>query len=447
MVDSITKEEIRNVFEKQRASRWTVKNSSAADRVEKLTRLREAIVTHQDEVRDALRADLRRHDATPVAGEVYDVLFDIDDAIANLESWMQPEHYTPNRGQEGTSQVVRYEGHGIVLLFGPWNFPFNLIFQPLVPIIAAGNTAIVKPNEMSPHTSAVVTKIIRATFDETEVAVFEGDVDLANELLELPVDHIFFTGSPKVAQVVMSAAAKHLAHVTLELGGKCPAIVDTTVDLDKAVATIAAGKIYNAGQICLSPDHVWVHEDVKDAFVDKYMTWLQDNLYVDDVINTDLFGRIVDARNFARVTGYIEDALDRGAQLVGTGRKDEETLTVHPALLLDVPFDADIMQEEIFGPVLPVHGYRDPADILEYVRGGGKPLAIYIFSADQELVDRLVAETSSGGVTVNGWATHYASKNLPFGGTNQSGLGAYHGVHGFRQLSHARAVVSHPAAV
>lgn len=437
--------EIDRVFAIQRENRWRVKNSTADERIVKLRRLRQVVLEHADAVKAALHADLRRVDPTDMAQEVLGVLGDIDDAIEHLAEWMEPTSYSPSPAYAGTAQQVRYEARGIVLLFGPWNFPFNLIFQPLVPIIAAGNTAIVKPNEMSPHTSAVVTAIIRQAFDESEVAVFEGGIELAQHLAELPVDHVFFTGSPKVARTVMAGAAKHLASVTLELGGKCPAIVDHTTDLAAAAATIGLGKHYNAGQICLSPDHVWVHDEVKEEFLALYTEWIENNLYVDGEVNTAVFGRMVDRRNFRRVLGYVQDAIGRGAKLVGTGRSDEESLTIHPTVLLDVPMEATVMQEEIFGPVLPVFGFSDPAQVVEHIREGGKPLAVYVFSTDQGLVDRLIRETSSGGVTVNGWASHYGEHQLPFGGVGSSGLGAYHSIHGFRELSHARAVVAHPA--
>lgn len=445
-MDSVQQKELARVFDIQRESRWVAKNSTADERIGKLKRLRAAVVQNADAATAALRADLRRVDPTPMAQEVIGVLSNIDHAIEHLAEWMEPVPYVPTEAYADTAQAVRYEARGVVLLFGPWNFPFQLVFEPLVPIIAAGNTAIVKPNEMSPATSELVARIIREVFDEAEVAVFEGGVDLANDLLELPFDHIFFTGSPKVASTVMAAAAKHLASVTLELGGKCPAIVDGTTDLATAAEFVAMGKHYNSGQICLSPDHLFVHEDVKDEFLGHYLKWIEDNLYVGGRLNTEVFGRIVDSRNFARVTGYIQDAVARGAKLVGTGAAEEDDLTVHPAVLLDVPKDSAIMEEEIFGPVLPVFPYSDPQEVVDQVRRGGKPLAMYIHSSNDTLIDKLIMETSSGGVTVNGWASHFAEHHLPFGGVGSSGLGAYHSVHGFRELSHARPVVVHPAA-
>lgn len=444
-VDPELQQEINRVYDVQKQSRWVAKSLTAEARIDKLNRLKSAILAHIEDIKAALSADLRRPAEGPTPSEVYLVLSEIDDAIENVARWMEPTPYTPSPMFTGVTEAVRYEARGVVLLFGAWNFPFTLLFAPLVPIIAAGNVAIVKPNELAPEASKVSAAIIREAFDESEVAVFEGGVDLANSLSELPVDHVFFTGSPQVAKVVMAAAAKHLASVTLELGGKCPAIVDGTSDLVEAAAKIGSGKHDNAGQICLSPDHLWVHADVKDEFLVHYQAWVDKNLYVDGELNKAAIGKIVNARNFQRVKGYLDDAVNRGAKLVG-GQTDADDETVHPAVLLDVPMDAAIMQEEIFGPVLPVFEYTDPQKIVDHVRDSGKPLAMYIFSTNDELIETLISETSSGGVTVNGWATHAAEMSLPFGGVGSSGSGRYHGIHGFRELSHERAVVSHPTA-
>jgi aldehyde dehydrogenase (NAD+) len=284
-------------------------------------------------------------------------------------------------------------------------------------------------------------------FDEREVAVFEGGVDVARALLELPVDHIFFTGSPAVGRVVMAAAARHLATVTLELGGKCPAVVDGTSDLARAAAVIGAAKVNNAGQICLAPDHVWIREDLREEFTGLYLAWIRDNVYSSDgAIDLARMPRMVDRRNFDRVWGYVDDAVARGATALGTGRTDETTLTIEPAVLIDVPLDARVMQDEIFGPVLPVLTYRSLDEVTDHIRDGGKPLAIYAHTSDDALVERLLTTTSSGGMTVNGASTHVRDPRLPFGGVGTSGMGAYHGLHGFRELSHARAVAEHPPA-
>lgn len=435
--------DVRKVFEAQRTHKWVVKNSTAAERKEKLLRLKAAVLAHADEVRRALHADLRKPDAE-AAGEVGSVENDINDALEHLDAWMAPVEVTPAPVFAGARARIVYEGRGVCLVFGPWNFPFQLLLEPLVPVIAAGNTAILKPNELAPETSRVSAKIIRSVFDEREVAVFEGGIDLANDLLALPVDHVFFTGSPKVGRVVMAAAARHLASVTLELGGKCPVVVDGTTDLAAAAATVAAARCYNSGQVCLCPDVAWVPTAKRDAFVGHLQAAVTAALYRDGVLDRSAYGRMVDRRNFDRVKGYLDDALARGARVAFGGRTEEADLTIHPTVLLDVPRDARLMQEEIFGPLLPVMTYNSPAEVCAAVQSGGKPLAMYVYSNDETFVNTVLTNTSSGGVTINGWAMHWFEPQLPFGGVNESGIGRYHGIHGFREVSHERSVFVQP---
>jgi aldehyde dehydrogenase (NAD+) len=440
-MSSWSPEEVRRVFDAQHASRWTHKRGTADERRVRLLRLRQAVINHADDIAQALYADLRRPLDGAVPSEVRVVIKDIDDAIAHLDEWMAPTLVPPSFPD--TTARIEYEARGVVLLFGPWNFPFGLVFQPLVAIIAAGNTAIVKPNELSPATAAVTSSVIKEAFGDDDVSVFQGGIDLAEFLLELPVDHIFFTGSPAVARTVMSAAARHLASVTLELGGKCPAIIDGTTDLATVAGLICGGKLSNAGQICLSPDHVYVRSDIRDEFVEHYLKHVDAKVYTDGTINLEAMPRIVNERNFDRVCHYVDDAVERGAKLIGTGGRDRGTLTIEPVVLLDVPSDAAVMQEEIFGPVLPVFGYRDVDDVLADMRSRPKPLGVWAYTADPATEAAILAGTSSGGVTVNGWATHCADPQLPFGGVGNSGMGAYHGVYGFRELSHARGVARH----
>jgi aldehyde dehydrogenase (NAD+) len=445
MLSNMTRElsaggaESRRVFDAQRDHRWVAKQATALDRIATLVRLKTAIVSGTDDVITALHADLgrpRRLSKTEIAA----VLHDIDEAIANIDDWMAPTQVTPaSHFGTGAHAEIRYEGRGVVLLFGPWNFPFGLVFQPLVPIIAAGNTCIVKPNELAPRTSAVTARIIRSVFDEKHVAVCEGGVDVADQLLELPIDHVFFTGSPAVGRIVMSKAAIHLASVTLELGGKCPAVIDATADIRKAVAAIAFGKHQNAGQICLAPDHVWVHEDVSQEFVDGYLEWVSANLCADGALVDDRLGRAVDQRNYERVQGYVADAVTRGGTSI-TVAPAVSSLVIAPTVLSGVDLDAAVMREEIFGPVLPVLTFRDVSTVVDAVREDGKPLAMYLFSEDDAFIETMLEHTSSGGVTINGWALHSSDTGLPFGGVGTSGIGRYHGVHGFLEMSHARSV-------
>ncbi len=430
---------MHRVFGLQHRHKWTLKRSSAAERKQRLRRLGQAVAGSADAIRQALHADLRKPVAE-AAAEIASVEADIDDALAHLDEWMEPLEIQPASQFGAAKARVVYEARGICLLFAPWNFPFQLLFEPLVPIIAAGNSAIVKPNELAPATSTVCARIIRQTFDESEVAVFEGGVDVANRLLELPVDHVFFTGSPRVGRSVMGSAAKHLASVTLELGGKCPAILDPTAELSAAAATIATARCYNAGQVCLCPDVVWVPRQLRDEFLSVLESTVRATYYPDGKLDKTSFGRIVDERNLQRLRGYLHDAVEKGAKVAFGGAVEVEDRTVHPTVLIDVPPEAKVLHEEIFGPILPVISYSDPCEITDSIRRGGKPLAMYVFSADPRFVEAILADTSSGGVTVNGWAMHWFEPQLPFGGVNESGIGRYHGVHGFRELSHERAV-------
>ncbi len=435
-----SQDELQGIFELQRIHQWNVRRSSAKQRIAKLEKLKAAIQSREGVVNEALHADLRRNEESS-AIEFNSIYTDVDDAIANLENWMAPVEVPTSAPFAGARARMVYEARGIVLLFGPWNYPFALVFQPLVAIIAAGNCALVKPNEMAPHVSEITAEIIRETFDPQEIAVFEGDVQLANDLLDLPVDHIFFTGSPAVGKVVMAAAAKHLASVTLELGGKNPVIIDREADIADAAGKVAFLRNMNSGQVCLCPENIWVHEDCKDEFVGAAQATYQAGFYQDGELNEDVMGKIIDHRNLARVKGYLDDARDKGARVVCGGEVIEETLSVHPTILTDIPADARILSEEVFGPILSVFTYREITEVYEALHRQPKPLALYIFTGNDAFVDDVLANTTSGGVMVNNCIMHVAEHHLPFGGVNNSGMGRYHGVHGFRELSHERAVL------
>lgn len=437
-------QEFADLYALQREYRWTAKISSVPARCAMLQRLRAAIVRHATDVSEALYADLGKPQIAEVHSEVQNALNAIDNAIEHLADWVKPVELGRSAGFAGADARLEYEARGVVLIFGPWNFPFQLLFESLVPAIAAGNTAIVKPNEMCPATSRVSAKIIAQAFDKQAVAAIEGDVGVANALLELPIDHVFFTGSPAVGKLVAAAAAKHLASVTMELGGKCPAIIDGTFDLDQAAELVAEGRQHNSGQICLATDHVWIKDTLLDQFLEKYQRILQRKHFKDGQFDPSTMSRMVDSRNAQRVQGYINDAVSRGATLLRGGRSEVNPDIFEPAILLDTPLDSRIMQEEIFGPVLPVLTYSDPAQILDYLQNGNKPLALYLFSEDEAFIARMLAGTSSGGVTINGWASHWGEQKLPFGGVGNSGSGRYHGHHGFKELSHERAILAHP---
>jgi aldehyde dehydrogenase (NAD+) len=428
------------IFAQQARAKYAIASTDAATRIAKLERLKAAVLEHAEAAKQALYTDIGKPVTAELPMEVGLTVLDIDDAIAHLAQWMQPQP-VPLAAVHGSSTAfIQYEARGQVLILSAWNFPFSLALSPLIAAIAAGNVAMVKTNEMCPATGEVVAAIVAACFDVSEVAVFTGGIDETLAIQELPFEHIFFTGSPAVGKQVMAAAAKHLASVTLELGGKCPAIVGPDADLATAIQNIAIGRTFNLGQTCLCIDYAIVHESVLEALVQGVTQALQDLYYEGDEYQSARNSRIVDTRNFNRVKGYIEDAIARGATVAAGGKTAADTLIIEPTLLLNVPEDALIMRNEVFGPVLAVVPYKNREDVLDIVRRRGKPLGLYIYAQDQTFIDFVVHNTSSGGVSVNGWASHYFESGLPFGGVNQSGQGSYHGVHGFIELSHAKAV-------
>lgn len=312
---------------------------------------------------------------------------------------------------------------------------------PLAAAIAAGNCCMVKLTDLCPATARVAAKIVAEAFEEKDVALFEGGVDVATALLGLPFNHIFFTGSTRVGKLIMAAAAKHLATVTLELGGKSPVIVDEDADVKKVGGDLAAAKQFNGGQACISPDYVFIKEHQKDALVEEFRAKVMQNLYRDDgTIKKESIAQIVNAQNFGRIKKLFDDAVAKGAKIAVGGTLEEADRTIHPTLLTDVTPDMLIMQEEIFGPVVPVLTYRNIDDVIAYISSRPKPLALYMYSNSQNNIEKVLSRTSSGGVTINGFFSHYLENQLPFGGVNQSGMGSYHGVFGFRTFSHERAV-------
>lgn len=432
------KEEFKRIFDIQHTYSWKLRKSTASERIVKLERLRESLTAHIDDLAQALYEDLGRPIESQGKVETLGVINVINHAIANIEKWMAPTKV--NELENADSAYIRYESKGIVLLFSAWNFPVTLLFEPLVGILAAGNTVIVKPNEVCPAVSKVATKILKEVFVENEVAVFEGGVDVSEALLELPFDHIFFTGSPGVGRTIMAAAAKNLTPVTLELGGKSPLIVDETYNLDAAIPSIAYGKLFNDGQVCISPDYLLVPNNRIDEFVEKYKGMISAMFYTDGKYNPQSNTRIVNERGFDRVNGYIQDAIERGATLAFGGKTDRENLIIEPTILLNVPQGASVLEHEIFGPITPIIGYDSPEEAIDYIQAGTKPLALYIYSNEDAFVNQIVENTSSGGVSVNGWGTHFLEESVPFGGIGESGTGSYHGVFGFRELSHSRTV-------
>ena len=435
--------EISRVFALQQAHQWDVKASTAEQRKAKLAKLKAAVEANADNIIAAVQEDTRKPAGEIRVTEVLNVTSNIQRNIDNLDVWMTPTEVTPSVNGNDRAQIV-YEARGVCLILGPWNFPLGLTFGPLAAAVAAGNCCMVKLTDLCPATARIAGDIVRSVFDENEVALFEGDVSVATALLELPFNHIFFTGSTRVGKVVMAAAAKHLSSVTLELGGKSPVIVDEGADIAKIAADLAGAKQFNGGQACISPDYVLIREDQKDKLVEAFKAKVAENLYsADGKIKKDNIAQIVNAGNFARVKSLLDDAVAKGATIAVGGELEEADLTIHPTMLTDVTPDMNILQEEIFAPVLPVMTYDGLDQAISHIASRDKPLALYIYSDDEAHVQRILSRTSSGGVTVNGVFSHYLENRLPFGGVNQSGTGSYHGYFGFKAFSHERAVYRH----
>jgi len=323
----------------------------------------------------------------------------------------------------------------VVLVIGAWNYPFHLVCLPLVGALAAGNCVVLKPSELCPSVSAFLSQWIPRYLDPKAVRVVEGGVPETTALLQERWDHIFFTGSAKIGRVVMEAAAKHLTPVTLELGGKSPCIVDETANLDLAAKRIVYGKFVNAGQTCVAPDYVLVHEDAHDALVNRMVSAIRE-FYGDVPKESPDLARIINREHFARLTGFLE-----GADVAVGGEADAAELYIAPTIIKNAKEDDALMQEEIFGPILPVISVRDIDEAVAFVNRGAKPLALYLFTNDAQVEDRVLGATSAGGTTINHVWLHFGVPALPFGGVGESGMGAYHGRHSFETFSHKRAVL------
>ncbi len=432
--------DIERIFALQQVHQWVTKSTTAEQRKEKLRKLKSAVEAHGDDIVAAVRQDTRKPENEIRVTELLNVIANIERNINNLDDWMKPVEVPPSQNKNDKAKIV-YEARGVCLILGPWNFPLGLVMGPLAAAVAAGNCCMVKLTDLCPATARVAAKIVKDAFEENEVALVEGSVDVATALLELPFNHIFFTGSTRVGKLVMAAAAKHLATVTLELGGKSPVIVDEDADVKKVGADLAAAKQFNGGQACISPDYVFIKERQKNALIEEFRAKVRQNLYRDDgTIRKEGIAQIVNAQNFVRIKKLFDDAVAKGAKIAVGGTLEEADRTIHPTLLTDVTPDMLIMQEEIFGPIVPVLTYKNIDDVIAYVSSRPKPLALYIYSKSQNTIDKVLSGTSSGGVTINGFFSHYLENQLPFGGVNQSGMGSYHGVFGFRTFSHERAV-------
>jgi aldehyde dehydrogenase (NAD+) len=437
------KAEVRRIFDAQVANRWVIASSTADQRIERLTRLRAAMQARRLELLEAIHADFGKQAVEAEMTELFPVIEEVNLAIHQLRRWMKPRRVGTPLLLLGSRSEVRSEAKGVVLLLAPWNYPFGLALCPVVAALAAGNTVMLRPSEKTPRTARFIRDLLGRVFPENEVAVLVGDRSVADALLELPFDHILFTGSASVGRKVMAAAARHLTPVTLELGGKSPVFVDQTADVEVAAERLAWAKFVNAGQTCLAPDYVLVQESVAPRLEVALRAAIERFYGADEearLRSVDL-ASLVDSASAARLARAVRETVARGARLVVGGRVDEEGRRMSPTVLADVADDSAIMAEEIFGPVLPLLTYRDLGEAIARVQARPKPLGLYIFSRSNPAVEQVLRATSAGGTCINNALLHYANPNLPFGGVGESGMGSYHGRWGFEAMSHTRAVL------
>jgi aldehyde dehydrogenase (NAD+) len=398
---------------------------------------------HVDEFTAALQLDLGRHPLEAYSTDVGFTKAEIKYVLKHVASWAKPTKVMPGVTSMPARGRIIHEPLGVALIIAPWNYPIQLLLAPMAAAIAAGNCIVAKPSELSPACSAVLARLVPKYLDEQAITLVEGGVDETTALLDLEYDHIFFTGSTAVGRVVMQAAAKHLTPVVLELGGKSPTIVAADADLDVAAHRIVWGKHLNAAQTCIAPDYVLADASIRDQLVEKMVGVLDEYLGAGEAAkqsSPDL-ARIINERHFARLQGLLDSA---GGTIVSGGRTDAEQRYVEPTIIVDPDLDAPIMCEEIFGPLLPVLAVESIDEAIEFVNDRPKPLALYLFTGSSEIVDQVLAETSSGGACVNHTIMHISSPTMPFGGVGPSGMGSYHGKAGFDAFSHHKSVLLKP---
>lgn len=435
---------MRHILERQRAAFLRDGPPSAAARRDALLRLKRLLTDHQDDVAAAVSADFgHRSWHETLMADVFTTVAGIKHARRHLGAWMRPERRAvPVYFRPGRARVV-YQPLGVVGIISPWNYPVGLALAPLTAALAAGNRAMLKPSEFTPSTSALLARLLAETFPEEQVAVVTGGPEVGAAFSALPFDHLFFTGSAPVGQAILRAASEHLVPVTLELGGKSPALVGPGFPVERAARSIAHGKLLNAGQTCVAPDYALVPEAMVATFAEAFARQAA-RLYPRLLDNPD-YSSIVSPAHRERLVALVEDARAKGARVLEINPAGEDFgrhpgRKFPPTLLLDTTHDMTVMQREIFGPILPVRPYRDIAEAIAYINDRPRPLALYYFDLDRERRRTVLARTTSGGVSINDTLLQYLQEDLPFGGIGSSGMGAYHGREGFLLFSHSKAV-------
>ena len=434
---------LTQAFEKQKKRSLSLRSESVKERIVRLRKLEAWIHSNRERIKKMVHEDFHKPLLEVDTSEIYPVLVEIRHTLKHLEEWTRARKIDATLSYLGSFSEIRYEPKGVCLIIAPWNFPFNLCVGPLVSCLAAGNTAIVKPSEMTPHTSELLKEMTAEIFEEDIAMVMEGGVEVSQALLNLPFDHIFFTGSPAVGRLVMKAASQFLTSVTLELGGKSPTVIDASANLRDAAKRIAFGKFLNNGQTCIAPDYVIIELSVKQKFIDLLKNEILLLFGENNVIGEDApsYARIVNHRHFQRVNNLLQDAVERGARSEMLGTMNGNTNFFPPVLLSDVPPEAKILEEEIFGPILPILTFNTREEVVAQIDNQPKPLALYIFSRRRAFREYILQNTSAGGVCINECVLQFTHPNLPFGGVGNSGTGKSHGHYGFLAFSNEKPVL------
>ncbi|MEM1106661.1 MAG: coniferyl aldehyde dehydrogenase [Pseudomonadota bacterium] len=446
-LDGGTPRTMEDVLASQKAAHIREGAPGVSKRIEWMDKAIALLVDHQSEIEEAVASDFghRSRDATRFT-DVASSIGALQYAKKHVAKWMRPEKRKVEfpLGLLGSKAQVQYQPKGTVGIISPWNFPVNLTFGPLAGVFAAGNRAMIKPSEFTEATSELMAQMFAKAFSEDEVAVFTGGPEIGAEFSALAFDHLIFTGATSIARHVMRAAADNLVPLTLELGGKSPVILGRSANMEKAASRIMAGKTLNAGQICLAPDYAFVPEESKGAFLGAASAAVE-AMFPSGLKENDDYTSVVNQRHYERINSYIEDAREKGAEVVeinpaGENFSQQPHHKIPPTLILEPTDDMAVMQEEIFGPVLPVKSYQETGEALAYVNGKERPLGLYYFGDDAAEREAVLAGTTSGGVTVNDVIFHVAQEDLPFGGVGPSGMGSYHGYDGFKEFSHAKSI-------
>jgi len=432
-------ETIKGLFSDQKKQVLISRNTSAYQRIEVLKILKMEILNKQSEIEKALRRDFNKPEIETLMTEILPTITLINYTIKNLRKWMKPKKIKNSPLFFGTKNFISYESKGNVLIIAPWNYPFQLTFAPLITAISSGNVCMIKPSEFTPNINTVMEEILQKLFSQKEVSLIQGGVELTQSLLSLPFDHIFFTGSTSVGKIIMNKASEHLASVTLELGGKSPAILAEDYHLDLFVEKIVWGKLINCGQTCVAPDYLMVPKHLEKNIISKLISEIEKRYGTDIKSNND-YSEIINSRNSKRIIDMIENAKSLGAKVEYGGLEVSQN-KIAPTILTNLNENMEILKDEIFGPIFPIITYENISEVTQYIEKEDHPLALYLFSNSKKTIELVRSKTSSGGFSVNETLLHVGNDKLAFGGVGKSGMGKYHGEEGYKELSNARGVL------